>query len=302
VTRLIFLTVLAACLAPSLAAAGPWTKGFGEHYVKVGADFYATSDYADARSAAEGETAGFDNFFGQTYSVYGEVGVFPLWPIQLTVHLPVSVGRAVFYDTALIGDGETGKTQTARLGDLRTSIQVAILRKPIQLGINLEVKVPLYSNGRVGFGLGPYRQWFPLPGDGQIDVTPMAVIGGGLPTKVPLWIEGGVGYRFRTEAFVGWETDLVFVDGIPFYAAVGLAPGPVWVVVRADGIKNIKDDNTTREHVTIGPSVGVTVWRGLAIEARVAGDVVAKNAPRGISFGAGVSWRWPNPATKPRSE
>lgn len=299
IPRVLLLLLL---LAPSTALAGPWTKAFGEHYVKIGADFYATRDYEDARATNDAETAGFESFFGQQYSLYGEIGVFPLWPIQLTAHLPVTVGNVVFFDSALIGEGETGKTATTRLGDLRVAVQTAILRKPFQLGGLFEVKVPLYSNGRVGFGLGPYRQWFALPGDGQIDLTAMIVAGGSFPTKIPLWVEAGVGYRHRTEAFVGWTTDLVFVDGLPFYAAVGLAPGPVWIVVRADGIKNFVADETTREVLTVGPSIGVTVWKGVAIEARFAGDVLVNNAPRGLSFGAGVSWRWPNPATKPKSE
>ena len=51
----------------------------------------------------------------------------------------------------------------------------------------------------------------------------------------------------------------------------------------------------SREAVTVGPSVGVTLWKGLAIEARIAGEVVAKNAPRGIAAGIGVSWRYPFP-------
>lgn len=301
-TRLLLPLLAAALALPSLAHAGPWTRGFGEHYVKAGADFYVTSDYEDARAESDGETAGFERFLGQQYSLYGELGVFPLWPVQLTVHLPVSIGQAVFYDTALIGEGETGTSKTTRLGDLRVGLQTAILKKPFQLGVSFDVKVPLYGNGRVGFGLGPYRQWFPLPGDGQIDLTAMVVAGGSFPTKVPLWVEGAIGYRHRTETFIGWTTDLTFVDGLPFYVAVGIAPGPVWVVVRADGIKNFVADDTTREALTIGPSVGVTVWKGLALEARFAADVATRNAPRGVSFGGGVSWRWPNPATKPRSE
>ncbi len=300
-SRLLTLIAVLAIL-PSVAHAGPWTKAFGEHYIKVGADFYATNDYQDARASADEETAGFRNFFGQQYSLYAEVGVFPLWPIQLTVHLPLTVGTARFFDTALIGEGETGRSVSVQMGDLRVGLQAAILKAPFQLGATVDVKIPMYSGGRVGFGFGPYRQWFALPGDGQIDITAMVVAGGSLPTKIPLWLEGGIGYRFRTEAFVAWKTDLVFVDGLPFYAAVGLAPGPVWIVVRADGIKNFVIDETTREALSVGPSVGVTVWKGLAIEARFAGDVLTRNAPRGVSFGAGVSWRWPNPATPPRSE
>jgi len=288
--------LIAASLLPLPALAGPWTKEFTQHYVKLGADLFYTTDYADSRIATnDGGAAGVEQFVGTAVNLYGEVGVFPLWPIQLTVSLPFTIGTTTFKDSALIGDGGTGKATGVRAGDLRVALQTSILRKGFQLAPSIEVKVPLYSNDRVGSGLGPYRQWVPIPGDGQIDITPMMLFGGSFPSKVPLWLEAGVGYRFRTEAFVNWGTDAVFVDGVPFYAAVGLAPGRAWVVLRVDGIKNIKEDEISREAVTVGPSVGVTVWKGLAIEARLAGDVVAKNAPRGISAGIGVSWRYPFP-------
>ena len=63
------------------------------------------------------------------------------------------------------------------------------------------------------------------------------------------------------------------------------------LVLPGDGI----GPEVTREAVAIGPSVGVTIWKGLAIEARLAGELVANNAPRGISAGLGVSWRMPSP-------
>ncbi len=295
-SRLLLGAVVGALLVPLSASAGPWTKELGQHYVKVGADLFFTTDYVDARNPDTGDDAGFERFLGTNITAYGEVGVFPLWPIQLTVSLPLTIGVSTFKDTALIGQGEVGTTTAVRPGDLRVSVQTSILRKGFQLAPQIEVKVPLYSNDRVGSRLGPYRQWVAIPGEGQIDITPMMLMGGSIPTKaVPLWVEGGVGYRFRTEAFIGWDTDLVLVDSIPFYAAFGLAPGKSWVVIRIDGNKNIKADEVTREAVTLGPSVGVTVWKGLAIEARIAGDLVANNAPRGISAGLGVSWRFPHP-------
>lgn len=292
------LAILVGCaaLVPQLAAAGPWTKALGEHYVKVGADLYYTTDYADSRTSNDDNEAGVQQFVGTAVNLYGEVGIFPLWPIQLTLSAPLTIGTSTFKDTALIGEGELGKATGVRPGDLRVALQTSILRKGFQLAPSVEVKIPMYGNDSVGKGLGPFREWVPIPGDGQIDITPMLLMGGSLPTdKVPLWVEGGIGYRFRTEAFIGWNTDTVFVDGIPFYASIGAAPGNAWVVLRVDGYKNIKADEVSREAVTVGPSVGVTLWKGLAVEARIAGDVLAKNAPRGIAAGIGVSWRYPFP-------
>jgi hypothetical protein len=287
--------LLLLCL-PGLASAGPWTKALGEHYVKVGADLFYTTDYTDARTTNDDNRAGVSQFVGAAVNLYGEVGVFPLWPIQLTLSIPLTIGTSTFFDEALIGQGETGRATGVRQGDLRVALQTSILRKGFQLAPSIEVKIPTYGNDSVGKGLGPFRQWVPIPGDGQIDITPMVLMGGSIPTPtVPLWVEGGIGYRFRTEAFIGWDTDTVFVDGVPFYASFGAAPGRAWIVVRVDGLKNIKEDEVSREFVTVGPSVGVTVWKGLAIEARLAGDLAAKNAPRGISAGIGVSWRYPFP-------
>lgn len=294
--RLLLAATAAAVLLPLSATAGPWTKELGQHYVKVGADLFFTTDYVDARNPDTGEDAGIERFLGTNITVYGEVGVFPLWPIQLQASLPLTIGVSTFKDSALIGEGETGRTTAVRPGDLRFTVQTSILRKGFQLAPQVEVKIPLYGNDSVGRRLGPYRQWVAIPGEGQIDITPMMLMGGSIPkTKLPMWVEGGLGYRFRTEAFIGWDTDLEFVDSVAFYAAFGLAPGKSWVVVRVDGNKNFKVDEVTREAVTVGPSVGVTVWKGLAIEARLAGDVVANNAPRGISAGLGISWRHPHP-------
>ena len=297
--RLALVSLALTLLLPTMSLAGPWTKEGGHHYIKLGTDFFYTTDYADSRTTDTDDTTGVKEFIGTGINLYGEVGIFPLWPIQLTLSVPLTVGTSTFADTQLIGEGQVGKATGVRAGDLRVALQTSILRKGFQLAPSVEVKIPTYSNDRVGKGLGPYREWVPIPGDGQIDITPMLLMGGSFGEKIPMWAEGGIGYRFRTEAFVGWTTDNAFVDGVPFYAAVGVAPARSWVVLRIDGLKNIKEDDISREFVTLGPSVGVTIWKGLAIEARLAGDLLARNAPRGISAGIGLSWRYPFPAPNP---
>jgi hypothetical protein len=62
-------------------------------------------------------------------------------------------------------------------------------------------------------------------------------------------------------------------------------------MLQLDGIKNLKADDVTGESVSLGFGAFVTVWKGLAIEGRVAGDLWANNRARGVSFGAGLSWR-----------
>jgi len=283
---------LALVLFCSLAAlpeaqAGAWTRSFGDHYVKVGADFYKSTSYVDPSTGEE--ISGLD-FFGQQYSLYGEVGVLPWWPVQLGVLLPLSVGILSFADDNLFPEGERGRATSIRLGDLRIQLQTSILKKNVQLSPGIELKIPLYSNNSIGSEFSTWSQAFPMPGDGQIDVTGWLTVGAGIP-KAPVFIQGGVGYRHRTERFVDWDTDLVFVDGLPFTTTVGATFGPFLGMFQLDGIKNFKEDEVTREHVSLGFGAFITVWKGLAIEARVAGDVWANNSGRGVSFGTGLSWR-----------
>lgn len=284
--RLLLLVLL---LAPATAQAGAWTKGFGEYYSKVGADFYKGIQYVDPSTGEPGDA----DFFGQSYSLYGEFGVLPVWPLQVSVLAPLSIGILEFHDDVFDED-DTARATTVRFGDLRLSIQTAILREGFQLGIGAEVKVPLYSNDEVGAEFGVWKEAFPLPGDGQIDVTPLLVFGGAFP-NTPVFLQGGLGYRFRTEEFVGWETDLEFVDSLVWNANLGVTFGPVLAMLLVDGNKNFVADVVSREALSIGVGTFITLTKGLAFEARFAGDVWAANTTQGISFGAGLSWRMPYP-------
>ena len=286
--RLCGLLVMFSVLWPlNQAHAGAWTKSLGDYYVKAGADFYRATGYVDPNTGEEVEDL---EFFGQQYSLYGEVGLLPWWPLQVGVLVPLAVGRTDFADPTLFPDGETATATSTRLGDLRVSLQTAILHKEFQLSPAIEFKIPLYSNDSVGSDFGTWRAAFPLPGDGQLDVTGWLLFGGAIP-KAPVFVQGGVGYRHRTEHFVDWDTDLAFVDGIPFTATVGVSLGRFLGMLQLDGLKNLKQDEVTRENVTLGFGALVTVWKGLAIEGRIAGDVWSNNAARGVSFGAGLSWR-----------
>ena len=275
-------------LLPATAHAGAWTKEFGHYYAKIGADFYKPGAYVDPTT---GETTE-DSFFGQNYNLYVEAGFFPLWPIQVSFLLPVSVGTVTFSDPKTFGD-ETARATTTRLGDLRFGFQGAILKKTVQLSLGIQFKIPLYSNGRVGAEFPTYAEVFPIPGYGQIDVNPQLHVGGGLP-GVPMWMTLGMGYMHRSSAFLGWEPDLDFVDSITFTYTFGGNAGPVLIMFNLDGNKNFVEDNITRESVALGPSVAVTVWRGLAINARLQGEVWSRNAGQGVSFGFGVSYQRPN--------
>ncbi len=297
-TRLLPAVVLLVALgAPASASAGAWTKSLGEYYTKVGADYYVAARYVDPTTGEELEGLGF---FGQQYSLYAEVGLLPMWPLQVSAQLPLTIGTTSFEDETNFEEGERGRATGTRLGDLRVSVQTSILREGFQLAPAFELKLPLYANGRVGREFGIWKEAFPLPGDGQVDLTGWLLLGGALP-GTPIFMQGGAGYRHRTEAFIGWDTDLAFVDGLPFTFTMGVGGGPFLGMLQVDGIKNFVEDDVTRQYLTVGGAVFITVFKGLAIEARVAGDVWADNAAQGISFGAGISWRMPYPGYDPEA-
>lgn len=278
--------MIVAALAAA-AYAGAWTKEAGEVYAKLGADFYDPLVYVDPATGEETEL----RYFGQQYGAYAEVGVLDARPVQLDVYVPVSVGRTAFEVTGVDGDG-TGVATTTRLGDARVAIQAALWRRGVQVAAAVGAKVPLYANDRVGAAYPAWQPFFPLVGDGQLDVEARLHAGGSVP-DTPFWLEGLVGYRHRTEVFLGWTPPggLAFVDGVPFRATLGARLGPAYVMGEVDGLVNVVADDVTRQGVAAGPKLLVDVGRGFGVEARAAWDVWAVHAPRGVSFGGGVSWR-----------
>lgn len=291
------LLLLVALATPTPASAGAWTKSWGEYYTKLGADYYKAVRYVDPTTGEELE--GLD-FFGQQYSLYAEFGLLPWWPLQVSAQLPLTVGTLTFEDETNFAEGDQGRATSTRLGDLRVTLQTSILRNGFQLAPAFELKLPLYANGRVGSAFGTWKEAFPLPGDGQVDLTGWLLLGGPLP-GTPIFIQGGAGYRHRTEAFVGWEPDLQFVDGLPFTFTLGVGGGPFLGMLQVDGVKNFVEDDVTKQYLSVGGAVFVTVHKGLAIEGRVAGDVWADNTAQGVSFGVGISWRMPYPGYDPEA-
>ena len=285
------MALLIATLWLSPAYGGAWTKEFGASYTKVGTDFYLPGSYVDPTTGEKLEDL---KFIGQQTSVYSEFGVLKHWPLQVSIQLPLVYGVTTFVDEVSFNEGDQARATSLRLGDVRLQVQAAILRKGFQLSGGVEIKVPLYANDGVGAKFGIWKAAFPLPGDGQLDVTPWVIMGGSIP-GTPLFAQGGIGYRFRTERFIGWDTRLRFVDGLAFNGTVGLTTGPLLTLFQWEGIKNFKEDEVTRENLYLGGALMWTVWKGLAIETRAGGEVWADNAASGLSLGLGVSWRTPTP-------
>ena len=264
---------------------GAWTKPYGEHYVRAGADYYVPLSWAGTETGDVTPTS----FVGHQYSIYGEIGVLPWHPVQVTVALPLTYNDFRF---TVEGSSQPGQATSLRPGDARLGLQVALWTKKVQLSLATEVKVPMYARANIGAEYGERAALFPLAGDGQIDLTPFVQIGGGFDRY---FAEGRVGYRFRTEAFIGPSPGTSYVDAIPLGAKLGGTFGPVVALVEVDGAVSVRSDAFSQSRVSVGATGLFTVWQGLALEARFAGEVWARNAPVGLGFGVGMSWRMPYP-------
>ena len=265
----LFLSILTA---PTRAEAGPWTKGWGELYVKLGENFFISQSYRDA----SGNVISGTNYSGFTTALYFEVGL----PVgfQLFAYLPYTVAENNFdggnrYLKASGGDAQMGLQYSPHFLDL-----------PFPVAARLEFKVPFYEVAEVSPS-------FPAPGDGQLDITAWLSAGGSLGS-IPLYFFAEVGYRHRTEHFVGDDTGLAYEDGISMYAQVGYTFfDRVLLAVNFGGIMTLGDDTVTKSYLTVGPSLYIPVYQGLAVEAGFDPIVYTKNSADGFGLSVGLSYK-----------
>jgi hypothetical protein len=281
-------------MIPLLAAsalAGPWTRPLGGYYAKLGADLYVAPQYVSPVAVVPGATAsGVEGFRGEQLTAYAEVGLVDPddWRGQLALAVPLTIGHTEFaYDDAF---GEVrGHTTVVRAGDVRLTPQVA-LHRTAPVAAALEIKVPAYRNDGVCRD-HPYRVFCPRPGDGQVDLTPLALAG----SSREAWFgELSAGWKVRTDLVLGAEGPVAPLgDGPVWTAAGGWTPGDLVLIARFEGNHVLGDDRLTPQVVRAGPTALYTFARkaGLAIEARFAADMWAKGASRGVGGGVGLSAR-----------
>ena len=259
------------------AHAGAWTRDAGSVYAKASVELYGSNEYVDPRGIAVDAS-----FHGEQIATYVEVGVVD--DLQVTAQVPLASGTSTFP----VGN-EEGHATSVRLGDLWIGLQTGVLEAPFRLAVAVDGKLPLYSNDSIGAGGGVYRAYFPLPGDGQIDLGAWLWGGGSVP-RTRIWGHVGAGYRYRSSWYVGWITDTDFSDGVPMRGQLGLGANGTWVSLNADAFLAFADDDVTREWVTAGPSGSYALGRGFAIEGRVSVDLYTRHSSQGIGGGLGVSW------------
>ena len=263
---------LCAALASSDAQAGPWSKKWGELYVKLAENFFLSESFRDA----SGNIVTGTQYSGFTTALYFEVGLpagFHVWS-----YLPYTVA---------INDFDTGnKYMEVGGGDAQMGLQWSphFLNLPVPLAARLEFKVPFYE-------LSSVSPNFPAPGDGQLDITVWLSAGASLG-DIPIWLFGEVGYRHRTEQHIGDHMDLDLKDGIALFVQVGYNFwDKVLLGVNFGGILTFEDDTATKSYLTVGPALYVPVYKGLAVEAGFDPVIYAKNSADGYGFSVGVSYK-----------
>lgn len=266
------LVLLAVCTA-SPAAAGPWSKSGGELYVKAGEGFFLADTYVDSTGQVREGT----EYLGASTFAYFEVGVGP--KLQVQGYLPFTVARNTFADgVRYLHSGG---------GDAVVAVQWSPPIK-VTMAARLELKLPMYDVGGVE---GQYATRFPAFGDGQVDVTPWFSIGGSIP-KTPMWGYAEAGYRFRTEAYIGEGDTRVFLDSFIFSGQLGVMIGErAFAAFTVSGVTPFRIDEVTKAYLALGPSAGVFLGKGFAVEASFDPIVWARNSSRGIGFGLGLSYK-----------
>ena len=260
--------------ASPAAQAGPWTKSLGELYVKVGEGLFFSDSYRDSEGKI---VSGQTEYLGATTSVYFEVGVWK--GLQVWGYLPYLIGINDFPQI-------DRQTLNASGGDGLLGLQYTPpLPLPFPAALKLEFKVPFYD-------VAETPPAFPAPGDGQLDVTFWLTAGGSLGS-IPLFFFGEVGYRLRTEAFVGDGSTAEYVDGFAFFASVGYTFfGKYILAINTGGVIPLSDDNVSKGYITVGPALYIPVYRGLALEASFDPMVYTNdNASPGMGLSFGVSFK-----------
>jgi len=267
--------VIALVVTVTTAEAGPWTQNQGRFYLKVDQGFFVANSYVDA----SGQVIRGTEYLGATTSLYAEVGIWK--GLHLMTYLPYTFARNTFEDG--------GRFLNAGVGDAQLGVQYSPpIRMASKTALRVEFKVPLYDVAGIE---GPLAPQFPAFGDGQLDVTFWLSAGYSLPRR-PLYFLAEVGYRHRTEVFVGQGDTRRFGDGLVWLSQVGYTiKKRVGVSLTFAGVVPFREDAWTKGYLTLGSGLYVLLGRGLAVEARFDPILWARNSSLGFGFGFGLSYK-----------
>lgn len=268
------LALLLSALVPRTAEAGPWSKAPGSFYAKLGQTVFYSGSFVDVSGQV---VEGVSNL-SFTTSLYGEVGIWR--GLQLAAALPVTHGCNDF------GNDSTYCRTSG--GDLTLALQYQLPRwfGPLALALRAASKIPMYANDNDA----PFER--PAPGDAQLDFT-FWLSGGMSFGSLPLYAFAEVGYRHRTEVFIGDTPDRAFLDGVTVGAQVGYTLfGRLLLGVTLGGVIPVQTNDVTKGYVTLGPFVYLRLFRGLALEASFDPMLYAHASVQGFGTSFGLSYTY----------
>lgn len=288
-----------ALLIPQNAHAGPWSKGLGGVYAKLGTSFFLANGFVDTAGNFQDNVT----YFGATTSLYFEVGLFK--GLQIQGSLPYLIANNTYKDGATFTQGSFGD------GLLGLQYQLPI-PGPFVLALVANVKLPMYDLNRLGRTerIGPTNALlFPAQGDGQVDLDFWVSFGGSIP-GLPIYMFLDVGYRHRTEATFVDDTSppaslqgRTFVDSLVFFGQFGWTvwpkqgmilqlnvQGTIPLAFEIDGV----NEQFTKGLVNIGLGVYLPIYKSragtLALEFNFDPVVWSRNAAQGWSWALGLSF------------
>lgn len=250
------------------AEASPWTKSFGEYYVKLGNSVYRANAHRDAHGGVTDDV----DFTSSTTMLYGEVGVWE--NLHLQAYLPLMYSR--------VTNGGDPITDLG-FGDAELAVQSSPFDLGIPTALRLEAKLPLYGRPDIGA---------PRRGDRQLDFTAWLSAGGGLhPWEVPMYFYADVGYRHRTQTTFNPPDAPEYSDAFVYLAEVGYEiADTVTVAVYSSAILPLSPNPALDEaYVTAGPKLFWPVTEHIAVELDAYATPYARNSGAGWAVGAGVS-------------
>ena len=268
-------------LAATNASAGPWIKSPGHAYLKAGYSRFR----ADSFVQPDGTEIEGTEYIGNTSHLYGEVGL--LDGVQGVLNVPFVGSRNLVDDVSYInrwaGDLSIGLEAGTELGSTPVSLQV--------LG-----KVPLYDNNDLS-DYGSAASLFPAIGDGQVDWTALGAIGHGWAVgRARGWVAGEVGYRYRSEWWLGDSSapERELVNGIPWSAQLGWSPQLKardlgWVFASLGGINNPVTDDLTKQYLQASVGAGIQIIEHLYAEVGYSDLIWTRTAAPGGGISLGLS-------------
>ncbi len=286
----VFLTL---CGAPTLALAGGWVKQPADYYVKLGYGLPQTQEFRPSDSSGAEKR----DMITESYSLYGELGVPAKWPLQVSlsaayksvtnksVDVEDSFKNASFADTRLV------TSHGIFSGNISESFPLGVATAG-RLGVVLPTTPNEFRQGNES------NRFDDVPASRTDLISSVdrgvasVIVGGGLSLSYsPVW--------FSLDLDVTAPYEMIFATqklaaslgvGLPFNSWLQLTASRTGET--APFLDGDRAEEGTKTDSSAALSVGLTVYRGLALEAEAAyNQTSVEDIADWQSYSVGVSYR-----------